>query len=62
MKVFHIGDKVKIDSELARYSANKHWIGKVGEIIKVLGVNIYLVKWEHLEKPMEWYGDLIERV
>ena len=37
MKVFHVGDKVKIDSELARYGANEHWIGKVGEIVKVLG-------------------------
>ena len=62
MKIFQVGDKVKINSELAKYSANKHWIGKVGEIIKVLGVNTYLVKWEHLEKPMERYGELIESI
>jgi len=62
MKVFHIGDKVRIDSELARYSANKHWIGKTGEVLRVLGENVYLVKWEHLENPMERYADLIERI
>lgn len=62
MKVFHVGDKVKIDSELARYGANEHWIGKVGEIVKVLGEDTYLVKWEHLEKPMERYAALIEHV
>ena len=59
MKVFNVGDKVKINSK-HECSANKHWFGKVGEIIKILGEDSYLVKWEHLEKPMESYGDLIE--
>lgn len=61
MKVFRVKDKVRIDSELARYSANKHWLGKLGEVLKVLGEDLYLVKWEHLEKPIVQYGDLIER-
>ena len=62
MKIFNIGDKVKISSELARYGANKHWIGKTGEILKVLGDSSYLVKWEHLENPMERYAELIEKI
>lgn len=62
MKVFHIKDKVKLSSELLRYSANKNWIGKIGEILEVLGQNTYLVKWEHLDNPIMQEADFMEYV
>ena len=62
MKVFHVKDKVRMNSELSRYSANKNWVGKIGEIVKVLGEDIYLVKWEHLENPIMQYADFIESI
>jgi len=60
MKTFRIKDKVKLSDKLLQDSANKHWIGKTGEVIKILGENICLVKWEHLENPIEEYTDFIE--
>lgn len=59
MMIFRVGEKVKLKSTML-YSANKHWIGKTGEILKAVGINQYLVKWEHLEKPIEQCGDYIE--
>lgn len=32
MKVFRIGDRVKLTNELLHYSANKHWSGKRGSV------------------------------
>lgn len=62
MKVFHVSDKVRMNSELSRYSANKNWIGKIGKILEVLGENVYLVKWEHLGNPIIQYADFIEHI
>ena len=59
MIIFRVGEKVQIKSSLV-CSANKHWIGKIGVVLKAVGINQYLVKWEHLEKPMEQCGDYIE--
>lgn len=62
MNVFCIKDKIRISLEFSQYSANKNWVGKIGEVIKVLAENLYLVKWEHFENPIVQYGDFIERV
>lgn len=62
MKAFRVQDKVKLSEELLRYSANKHWLGKTGEVLKILGENMCLVKYEHLDKPIEQYTDFIDHV
>lgn len=60
IKAFSIGDKVKLTDELLHYSANKHWIGKRGTVIKSMGEGYVLVKWEHLNRLMEQPTDYIE--
>lgn len=62
MRVFQIGDRVKLAAELLHYSANKHWSGKRGSVIKDLGGSYVLVKWDHLERPMEEPIEYIEHV
>lgn len=62
MRVFHINDKVKLNEKLLSCSANKHWRGKTGKVLKVLGECMCLVKWEHLDNPIEQYIDFIEHV
>lgn len=50
-KLFHVGERVMRSLELLKYSANKHWTGKRGTVIKT-GNGYSLVKWDHLEKPI----------
>ena len=61
MKVFSPGERVKLDSELLYYSANKHWIGKRGTVMEVLDCSHVLVKWDHLVKTMVNDIGFIER-
>ena len=59
MKVFCVGDRIKLSDELIGYSANKHWIGKIGTVIEIIGADWCIVKWDHLEKPMRQLKDYI---
>jgi len=61
MKVFQIGDEVQLSEELLSYSANKRWIGKRGKVIRVYNGMIVVVKWEHLEMPIEEYVEFIDK-
>ena len=59
MKVFHIGDRVKLSEELLRYSANKRWIGKRGTVVASDG-GYPVVQWDHMEKPIRQPYEYIE--
>lgn len=59
MKVFHVGDRVRLSEELLRYSANKHWLGKRGTVVGSDG-GYPLVQWDHLDKPHHEPYDHIE--
>lgn len=60
MKVFRVGDRIKLSEGLLQYSANKNWVGKRGTVLKVLDCSHILVKWDHLENPMEQPIDYVE--
>lgn len=60
IKIFNVGDRVKRSDELLSYSANKHWIGKRGTVIENLPGSYDLVKWDHLEKPIQEPTEFIE--
>ena len=59
IKVFNVGDRVKLSDELLSYSQNKHWIGKRGTVEKFDG-SYALVKWDHLDKPHYQPQEFIE--
>lgn len=59
IKVFNVGDRVKLSDELLSYSQNKHWIGKRGTVEKADGSYV-LVKWDHLDKPQYKPQEFIE--
>ena len=60
MKVFQIGDEVQLSEKLLSYSANKRWMGKRGKVIRVYN-GVVVVKWEHLETPIEEYVEFIDK-
>lgn len=60
MRIFYEGERVKLSDELLQHSANKHWQGKRGTVLKDLGGSYVLVKWDHLDSPMEQIIDYIE--
>ena len=61
MKVFHVGDRIKLSSELLQYSANDRWIGKRGTVTNICG-SYCRVKWDHLENTSLEPQDYIEKV
>lgn len=60
IKVFRVGDEVQRSRELLQYSQNKHWLGKRGKVIKVY-TDSCIVKWDHLEVPVEERAEFIDK-
>ena len=60
-KTFQKGERVKLTDEMLEVPVNyERWAGKRGTVLGALGENEYLVKWDHLEKPMMQCGAYIE--
>lgn len=61
MNYFYKGDRVKLASSLLRYSANAHWLGKHGTVLRQDG-SYLSIKWDHLDKPQLQPIEYVERV